>query len=113
MNIDEERPTRWSEVERSAAFKELMRRKRVFIVPSVVFIIVIFMGLPILASFTTILDGLVIGVLSWAYVYAFALFAVAIVFCHLYVAKARRFDELAKQAEQDSLQRESREGDPV
>ncbi|MDN5696752.1 MAG: DUF485 domain-containing protein [Rubrobacter sp.] len=111
MSADEERVSQWSEVERSAAFEELMSRKRAFIVPSVAFIIAIFMGLPILASFTTILDGIVVGVVSWAYVYAFALFALAIVFCHIYVAKANRFDELAGQAKQEALHRDSREGE--
>jgi len=39
------------------AFKDLMRRKKKALVPAVIFFLVFYMSLPVLAGFTTLLDG--------------------------------------------------------
>ena len=65
----------YSELGQAASFRDLMRRKRAFLVPTVVFVLLFFIMLPILSIFTDALDGKVIGAISWAYLYAFANFS--------------------------------------
>jgi uncharacterized membrane protein (DUF485 family) len=49
-------------------------RQEGIIIPAVIFFLVFYMAMPVLAEFTTVLDGQAIGALNWAYVYGFAQF---------------------------------------
>jgi uncharacterized membrane protein (DUF485 family) len=91
-----------SRVGETASFKELVSRKRTFVVSSIAFVFLFFFPLPILTAFTTVLNGKVIGEISWAYLYGFAQFLVAWVVAFLYWRKAKRFDELARKAIEES-----------
>src|SRR5215203_5676468 len=91
----------------TTAFKELMRQKRAFLIPTVVFF---FIMLPILSIFTDVLDGKVVGAISWAYLYAFAQFFLAWVVTFVYWRKADRWDELARRAREEASEREGSEG---
>jgi len=78
-----------------------MRRKRAFLIPTVVFVLLFFIMLPILSIFTDVLDGKVVGSVSWAYLYAFAQFILAWVVTFLYWRKANLWDELAREAREE------------
>jgi uncharacterized membrane protein (DUF485 family) len=54
----------YSGIAETEAFKELVRRKRAFLIPTVVFVLLFFIMLPILSIFTDVLDGKVIGAIS-------------------------------------------------
>ena len=95
----------YSEAERTEAFGELVRRKRAFLVPTVVFVLLFFIMLPILSIFTDALDGKVVGAISWAYLYAFAQFLLAWVVTFVYCRKANRWDELARKAREEASER--------
>lgn len=95
----------YSGIAETEAFKELVRRKRAFLVPTVVFVLLFFIMLPILSIFTDVLDGKVIGAISWAYLYAFAQFFLAWIVTFLYWREASRFDELAKKAREEASER--------
>ena len=95
----------YSEVEQTEAFGELVRRKRAFLVPTVVFVLLFFITLPILSIFTDALDGKVIGAISWAYLYAFAQFFLAWIVTFVYWRKANRWDELARKAREEASER--------
>ena len=88
----------WVRVERTSAFKELVRRKRAFIIPATIFFMVFYFGLPFLAAFTTVLNVKVIGPLTLAYIYAFAQFAMTWIIMHLYVSRANKWDDLVARA---------------
>ena len=103
-----ERQQEWVRVERTQAFKELVRRKRAFIIPATIFFFAFYFGLPILAAFTTVLDGYAIGSVTWAYVYAFAQFAMTWILMHLYVSRANRLDDLVDRARQEAAEGEAR-----
>jgi uncharacterized membrane protein (DUF485 family) len=103
-----ERDEEWVRVERTSAFKALARRKKAFIVPATIFFIVFYFGLPVLAGFTTVLNGEVIGSITWAYVYAFAQFAMTWILMHLYVSRANRWDELVDRARHEAAEGEAR-----
>jgi uncharacterized membrane protein (DUF485 family) len=105
------RRSEYSGIVETAAFKELVRRKRAFLVPTVAFVLLFFIMLPILSIFTDALDGKVVGAISWAYLYAFAQFFLAWIVTFIYWRKAGRWDELASKAREEAPEREgSREG---
>ena len=97
-----ERNEQWSRVERTSAFRELTRSRKVFIVPATIFFLVFFFGLPFLAAFTTVLNGKAIGSITWAYVYGFAQFAMTWILMHIYVSRANRWDDLIDRARREA-----------
>ena len=97
-----ERNDEWVRVERTSAFKELVRRKRAFIIPATIFFMIFYFGLPFLAAFTTILNVKVFGPLTLAYIYAFAQFAMTWIIMHLYVSRANRWDDLVERAREEA-----------
>ena len=92
----------WVRVERTSAFKELVKRKRAFIIPATIFFMLFYFGLPFLAAFTTVLNVKVIGPLTLAYIYAFAQFAMTWILMHLYVSRANRWDDLVDRARREA-----------
>jgi uncharacterized membrane protein (DUF485 family) len=103
-----DRDAEWLRVERTSAFKELVQKKKAFIIPATIFFLVFYFGLPVLAGFTTILNGYSIGSVTWAYVYAFAQFAMTWILMHLYVSRANRWDDLVDRARQEATEGEAR-----
>ena len=103
-----ERHEEWVRVERTSAFKELVQKKKAFIIPATIFFFAFYFGLPIVAAFTTVLDGYAIGSVTWAYVYAFAQFAMTWILMHLYVSRANRWDDLVDRARQEAAEGEGR-----
>jgi uncharacterized membrane protein (DUF485 family) len=97
-----ERNDEWVRVERTPAFKELVRAKKAFIIPATIFFLVFYFGLPFLAAFTTVLNVKVWGPITLAYVYAFAQFAMTWILMHLYVSRANKWDDLVDQARQEA-----------
>ena len=88
----------WVRVERTSAFKELVKRKRAFIIPATIFFLIFYFGLVFLGAFTTVLNVKVAGPLTLAYVYAFAQFAMTWIIMHLYVSRANKWDDLVERA---------------
>jgi len=101
-----ERQDEWIRVERTSAFKELVQKRKAFIIPATIFFLVFYFGLPFLTAFTTVLDANVIGAINLAYIYAFAQFVMTWVLMHIYVSRANRWDDLV-----DRARREAAEGD--
>ena len=97
-----QRESEWIRVERTEAFKELIRSKRAFIIPATIFFMVFYFGLPFLAAFTTVLNVRVLGPLSLAYVYAFAQFAMTWILMHVYVSRANKWDVLVDRARHEA-----------
>ena len=104
-----ERDGEWVRVERTSAFKELARSKKAFIVPATIFFLVFYFGLPFLAAFTTVLNGKAVGSITWAYLYAFAQFAMTWILMHLYVSRANKWDELVDRARREAAASETGE----
>lgn len=87
----------------SSKFKELMREKKKFTVPLTVFFLVFYFMLPILTSYTTVLNAPVIGDISWAWIYGFAQFVMTWVLCIIYVKRSAKFDVKAEQIIEEQL----------
>lgn len=97
-----ERNDEWVRVERTDAFKELIRSKRAFIIPATIFFLVFYFGLVFLAAFTTVLDVKVLGPLSLAYIYAFAQFAMTWILMHIYISRANKWDDMVDRARREA-----------
>jgi len=102
-----DREEEWLRIERTSAFKELVRKRKSFIIPATIFFFVFYFGLPVLAGFTTVLDGYAIGAITWAYVYAFAQFAMTWILMHMYISRANRWDDLVERARREAAEGEA------
>jgi uncharacterized membrane protein (DUF485 family) len=91
----------WQAVERSPEFRELIRRKKAFVIPGTLFFLAWYFGFIILAGYAPdfmgrefLTDGLTVG-----YVLALSQFVMTWVLGWLYLRKADRvFDPLAARA---------------
>ncbi|MDQ0273266.1 DUF485 domain-containing protein [Cytobacillus purgationiresistens] len=97
----------YEKIAESNEFKSLISAKKRFIVPTVIFFIVFYFTLPILTSFTTILNKPAIGAITWTWVYALAQFVMTWVLCTIYVKKASRYDQEAEAI----IENHKRQGD--
>ncbi|MBP2002000.1 uncharacterized membrane protein (DUF485 family) [Paenibacillus shirakamiensis] len=90
-------PEEYSAIAESAYFQKLIREKKKFIIPFTVFFFCFYFALPILTSYTTILNQPFIGSITWAWVLAFLQFVMTWAFCMIYYKKAASFDKLSEQ----------------
>lgn len=74
-------------------FQDLLKRKKKFTVPYVVLFLVVFFTLPILTSYTSILEARAVGWLTWTWIYSFIIFAMVWILTSIYTSKARKFDK--------------------
>lgn len=102
----DQRHEEWMRIERTSAFRELIRSKKAFIIPATIFFMLFYFGLPVLAAFTTVLNFTVVGAITGAYAYAFAQFAMTWILMHLYVSQANKWDQAIEQV----LREASKEG---
>lgn len=89
--------TNYTEIVQSQSFQELLRKKRKFIVPLSIFFMVFYFSLPVLTSYSTVLNSNAFGAISWAWVLAFAQFIMTWTLCVLYSKKAATFDILVEK----------------
>ncbi len=91
------------QVYESPQFKEFLKRKRKFIIPMTVFFLIFYFTLPILTSYSTILNTPAIGDISWTWIFAIAQFVMVWTLSSIYVRKANTFDDEAEQIIRDQL----------
>ena len=102
----------WVAAERSPEFRELIKKKRAFVVPATLFFLTWYFGFVILAGYAPdfmgrefLTDGLTVG-----YVLALTQFVMTWVLGAWYIRKAdREFDPLAERAAQVALEAGARE----
>lgn len=85
-------PEEYVYISESSEFKSLVKKKNKFIVPISVLFLGLYILLPILTSFTTVLDGKAFGDITWVWIYSIGLFIMTWVLCMTYVKKAASFD---------------------
>ncbi len=96
----------WEKLAASERFKNLLRAKRRFIVPAMIFFIVYYFALPVLIGYARPFMGRrVMGPVNLAYLFALSQFFMAWIIAALYVRAAARFDKMAG----DVVSREDRE----
>lgn len=92
----------YSQIVGSSSFQSLLRAKRKFILPMTIFFIVFYFALPIMTSYSDVLNKPAIGPVSWAWLFAFAQFIMTWTLCILYTKKARSFDEMVSRIQAEA-----------
>jgi uncharacterized membrane protein (DUF485 family) len=87
----------YTEVVRSAEFKTLLRAKKKFIVPMSLFFFCFYIALPLLTSYSKVLNKPAVGDITWAWIFAFGQFVMTWALCMIYSKKAESFDEMSKE----------------
>ncbi|MEP6602885.1 MAG: DUF485 domain-containing protein [Spartobacteria bacterium] len=87
----------WEKLAASERFRALVRAKRRFIVPAMIFFIVYYFALPILVGYARpFMETRVFGAVNLAYLFALSQFFMAWIIAALYVRAANRFDKMAR-----------------
>ncbi|CAG7647688.1 DUF485 domain-containing protein [Paenibacillus allorhizosphaerae] len=84
----------YASIARSTSFQRLMARKKRFLLPMSVFFFAYYFALPILTSYTIILNTPAIGPISWAWVFAFSQFIMTWALCMIYSSKSKAYDAM-------------------
>ncbi|WP_462411374.1 DUF485 domain-containing protein [Neobacillus sp. Marseille-QA0830] len=87
----------YTSIAQSSSFWRLISEKKKFIIPYTIFFFCFYFALPILTSYSTVLNSKFIGDITWAWVFAFLQFIMTWGLCMLYSKKATKFDEITKQ----------------
>ncbi len=74
-------------------FKSLVKRKHRFTTPYVIFFFLVFFTLPVLTSYTSLLEIRAIGWMTWTWIYSFSIFVMVWVLTSIYMNKAKEFDK--------------------
>ncbi|MGG4550704.1 DUF485 domain-containing protein [Paenibacillus humicus] len=90
-------PAQYSSIAKSDPFRKLIRIKKTFIIPFTIFFLCFYFALPILTSYTSILNHSFYGSITWAWVFAFLQFIMTWALCMIYYKKAAKFDEISDQ----------------
>jgi uncharacterized membrane protein (DUF485 family) len=89
-------PVDWQKIASDSDFRELIRKKRNFIVPATLFFLIYYFGfLVFVGYFPKAAETNVIGNINIAYLLALSEFVMAWVLVFLYVRRAGLFDRLA------------------
>ncbi|WP_075619343.1 DUF485 domain-containing protein [Paenisporosarcina indica] len=84
-------------IEKSASFQGLMKKKKRFLVPSILLFLGLYILFPLIISYTDVLNTSFIGDISWSWVYALGLFIMTWTLVTVYMKKAAEFDRMAEE----------------
>jgi uncharacterized membrane protein (DUF485 family) len=86
----------WERLAASEQFRNLLKAKRRFIVPAMIFFIAYYFALPVLIGYARpFMEKQVFGPVNIAYLFALSQFFMAWIIAALYVRAAARFDKMA------------------
>ncbi|HWL25825.1 MAG TPA: DUF485 domain-containing protein [Ureibacillus sp.] len=78
------------------SFKKLTKKKNKFLWTLTAIFLVLYMLLPVLTSYTTVLHQKAIGDVTWVWIYSAGLFIMTWSLAHFYVSRANQYDKDAK-----------------
>jgi len=88
----------WEKLAGSDRFRRLMKAKKRFIIPAMIFFIVYYFALPVLIGYARpFMERRVLGPVNLAYLFALSQFFMAWIIAGLYVRAAARFDRMAAE----------------
>ena len=88
----------WEKLAASERFRNLLKAKRRFIVPAMIFFVVYYFALPVLIGYARpFMERRVVGPVNLAYLFALSQFFMAWIIAALYVKAAARFDRMASK----------------
>ncbi|MBT2735732.1 DUF485 domain-containing protein [Bacillus sp. ISL-7] len=77
-------------------FKDLLQKKKAFIIPVTTFFLTFYFVLPVLAAYTYLLKGEAFLGITWAWVYALLQFVVVWIGGIVYLKKSEKYDKMAQ-----------------
>jgi uncharacterized membrane protein (DUF485 family) len=87
----------WEKLAASERFRNLLKAKKRFIVPAMIFFVVYYFALPVLIGYAKpFMERRVFGPVNLAYLFALSQFFMAWIIAALYVKAAARFDTMAR-----------------
>lgn len=96
----------WEAIAASPRFRELLRRKRRFVIPAMIVFIVYYFALPVLVGYARpLMEKRILGAVNLAYLFALSQFFMAWIIAALYVRAANRFDRQAREIKVEALKR--------
>ncbi|MEK4030057.1 MULTISPECIES: DUF485 domain-containing protein [Bacillaceae] len=104
--------TTYESIAESPKFKQMVKSKTKFLVPLSIFFLLFYFSLPLLTSYSTILNKPAIGSISWVWIFAFAQFIMTWALSMIYVKKANQFDQMSDDILND-LQVEKKGDQPL
>ena len=88
----------WAKLAGSERFRNLLKAKRRFIIPAMIFFIAYYFALPVLIGYARpFMEKRVFGPVNLAYLFALSQFFMAWIIAALYVRAAARFDKMAAE----------------
>jgi uncharacterized membrane protein (DUF485 family) len=98
LTADEEaRGVDWQAIAASEQFRNLLRAKRRFVLPAIIFFIIYYFALPMLVGYARpFMEKRVWGAVNLAYLFALSQFFMAWIIAALYVRAAAKFDKMAR-----------------
>lgn len=96
-----EEKTAYESIAESQKFKQLVKSKTKFLAPLSIFFLLFYFSLPLLTSYSTILNKPAIGSISWVWIFAFAQFIMTWALSMIYVKKANKFDRMTEDISDD------------
>ena len=92
----------WAKLAASERFRDLLKAKKRFIIPAMIFFVVYYFALPGLIGYARpFMEKRVLGPVNLAYLFALSQFFMAWIIAWLYVRAAARFDRMAKDVVSD------------
>ena len=85
-------------IEASQKFRELMSKKKRFLIPSTILFLGLYILFPLIISYSDVLNNSFMGDISWSWIYALGLFVMTWVLVTIYMRKAAQFDRMAEDA---------------
>lgn len=101
----------YSDIARSELFRKLMAKKKRFIIPMTLFFLAFYFTLPVLTSYSDVLNNRAVGSISWAWIFAFTQFIMTWALCSLYSRKSKTFDALCEEIKDQVQAAEERRAD--
>ncbi len=91
-------PIDWSRVIQMPEFRAMVKAKRRFIIPVVIFFVVYYFTLPVLVGYAPgLMSKKVFGVVNLAYIFALSQFFMAWIIAALYLRAASKFDKMERR----------------
>ncbi|WP_203333993.1 DUF485 domain-containing protein [Planococcus beigongshangi] len=87
----------FEEIERSESFKDLMKKKKQFLIPTTILFLGLYLLFNVVISYTNWLDAPFVGDIPWVWVFAFGLFAMTWILVTVYMKRAAKFDQMAEE----------------
>jgi uncharacterized membrane protein (DUF485 family) len=88
----------WEKLAASERFRNLLKAKKRFIIPALIFFVVYYFALPALIGYARpFMEKRVLGPVNLAYLFALSQFFMAWIIAWLYVRAAARFDRMSRE----------------